>query len=191
MSCARFILMRMFGRPEGALGRLGDVIMARTNYLAAKEVIGLLDVRAADKVLEVGFGPGVGIELLAKRASEGCVAGIDSSREMVAQATARNSDAVARGRVDLRHGAAQALPFADGTFDKAVAINSMQVWPDPATGLREIHRVLKAGGKVALGFTAYSGQPKSGVTELLTVAGFLNAQIVDGENLFCALASKP
>jgi hypothetical protein len=49
--------MRMFGRPEGVLGRLGGVIMARTNYLAAKEVIGLLDVRAGDKVLEVGSGP--------------------------------------------------------------------------------------------------------------------------------------
>jgi len=77
MSGARGILMRMFGRPEGVLGRLGGVIMARTNYLAAKEVIGLLDVRAGDKVLEVGFGPGVGIKLMAERVSDGCVAGID------------------------------------------------------------------------------------------------------------------
>ena len=86
---------------------------------------------------------------------------------------------------------AQALPFADGTFDKAVAINSMQVWPDPGAGLREIHRVLKASGKVALGFTAYSGQPKIGVSERLTAAGFAKVQIVDRENLFCALACKP
>lgn len=191
MSWARGILMRMFGRPEGVLGRLGGVIMARTNHLAAKEVIGLLDVRDGDKVLDVGFGPGVGIRLLAERVSDGCVAGIDSSREMVAQATARNSDAVAGGRVDLRHGTVQALPFADGTFDKALAINSMQVWPDAGSGLREIRRVLKAGGKVALGFTPYSGQPKSGVTELLTAAGFAKVQMVDGKNLFCALASKP
>jgi ubiquinone/menaquinone biosynthesis C-methylase UbiE len=109
---------------------------------------------------------------------------------MVAQATARNSDAVAGGRVDLRHGTAQALPFADGTFDKAAAINSMQVWPDAGSGLREIHRVLKAGGKVALGFTPYSGQPKNGVTELLTAAGFTEVQTVDRRNLFCVLASK-
>jgi len=88
MSYARRILMRMFGRPEGLLGRLGGVIMARTNHLAAEDVIALLDVGAEDKVLEVGFGPGVGIKLLAKRASNGYVAGIDSSREMVAQAMA-------------------------------------------------------------------------------------------------------
>jgi ubiquinone/menaquinone biosynthesis C-methylase UbiE len=191
MSCARGILMRMFGRPEGVLGKLGGVIMARTNCPAAQEIIGLLDVRAGDKVLEVGFGPGVGIQLLAERVSDGCVAGIDLSREMVAQATARNSDAVAGGRVDLRHGTAQTLPFTDGTFDKALAINSMQVWPDQGSALREIRRVLKAGGKVALGFTAYSGQPKSGVADLLTAAGFTEVQMVDRENLFCALASKP
>jgi ubiquinone/menaquinone biosynthesis C-methylase UbiE len=191
MSGARGVLMRMFGHPEGVLGRLGGIIMARTNHLAAKEVIGLLDVRAADQVLEIGFGPGVGIKLVAERVTDGCVAGIDSSREMVAQATARNSDAVAGGRVDLRHGTAQALPFADGTFDKALAINSMQVWPDAGSGLQEIRRVLRAGGKVALGFTAYSGQPKDGVTELLTTAGFTEVQMVDGKNLFCALASKP
>ena len=101
MSGARDVLMRMFGHPEGVLGRLGGIIMARTNHLAAKEIIGLLDVRAADQVLEVGFGPGVGIKLLAERVTDGCVAGIDSSREMVAQATARNSDAVAGGRIDL------------------------------------------------------------------------------------------
>src|SRR6266702_5227162 len=136
MSCARRILMRMFGRPEGVLGKLGGIIMARTTCPAAEEIIDLLDVRAGDKVLEVGFGPGVGIRLLAERVSDGCVAGIDLSREMVAQATARNSDAVAGGRVDLRHGTAQTLPFTDGTFDKALAINSMQVWADPGSALR-------------------------------------------------------
>jgi hypothetical protein len=50
---------------------------------------------------------------------------------------------------------------------------------------------LRVGGKVALGFTAYSGQPKDGVTELLTTAGFTEVQMVDGKNLFYALASKP
>jgi ubiquinone/menaquinone biosynthesis C-methylase UbiE len=85
---------------------------------------------------------------------------------MVAQATARNSDAVAGGRVDLRHGTAQALPFAEGTFDKAVAINSMQAWPDAGSGLREIRRVLKAGGKVALGFTPWNQIPSATIEEV-------------------------
>ena len=57
MSGARDVLMRMFGHPEGVLGRLGGIIMARTNHLAAKEIIGLLDVRAADQCWRSVSGP--------------------------------------------------------------------------------------------------------------------------------------
>jgi SAM-dependent methyltransferase len=127
MGVARSILVRMFGRPGGVLGRLGGLIMARTNRECAVWVIELLDVGPDENVLEVGFGPGVGIQLLAKRAAAGYVAGIDPSVEMVAQASARNAEAIKRGRVDLRLGSAASLPFADDTFDKAVAINSMQL----------------------------------------------------------------
>jgi ubiquinone/menaquinone biosynthesis C-methylase UbiE len=83
------------------------------------------------------------------------------------------------------------LPFADETFDKALAINSMQAWPDARAGLWEIHRVLKHGGSVALGFTVHSGQPKEGVAELLPAAGFAQARIVDRPRLFFAIATKP
>ena len=191
MGFARSILMRMFGRPKGVLGRLGGVIMARTNRTAANLVIDLLDVQPGDKVLEVGFGPGVGIQLLAQRASAGRLAGVDPSHEMVKQAAARNAETVSAGRVDLRQGSVQTLPFPDQTFDKAMAINSMQVWPDVGAGLREMRRVLKPGGKLALGFTTHSGQARNGVTESLTTAGFANAQIVESKDLFCAIASRP
>jgi hypothetical protein len=43
---------------------------------------------------------------------------------------------VATGLVELRHGSVDDLPFADDTFEKAMAINSMQIWPDVAAGLR-------------------------------------------------------
>jgi ubiquinone/menaquinone biosynthesis C-methylase UbiE len=94
-------------------------------------------------------------------------------------------------RVDLRYGSAERLPFAEETFDKALAINSMQTWPDARAGLREIQRVLKHGGNVALGFTVNSGQPKEGVAELLAAVGFAQARIVDRPKLFCAIATKP
>ena len=38
------------------------------------------------------------------------------------------------------------MPFGNDAFDKALSINSMQVWPDLGAGLHEIRRVLKAGG---------------------------------------------
>jgi ubiquinone/menaquinone biosynthesis C-methylase UbiE len=155
MRVLKSTLIRMFGRPTATLGKLGGIIMARTNAAFARSAISLLDVQPRDEVLEVGFGPGVGIQLLAE--SAGRVAGVDCSREMVQQARARNAEVVERGAVELRHGSVENLPFEDGTFDAVLAINSMQVWPDVMAGLREVGRVTKSGGRVALGFTPHSG----------------------------------
>jgi predicted TPR repeat methyltransferase len=78
------------------------MIMARTNYDCGAWVVELLDVRPNDRVLEVGFGPGVVIQLLADVAA--CAAGVDLSQEMVEQARERNAGAVLSHRVDLRRG---------------------------------------------------------------------------------------
>src|ERR1700704_5474729 len=58
MSVVRGVLIRTFGRPKGVLGRLGGIVMARTNQTCAAWVIDLLAIQRNDKVLEVGFGPG-------------------------------------------------------------------------------------------------------------------------------------
>jgi ubiquinone/menaquinone biosynthesis C-methylase UbiE len=163
--------------------------MARTNEDCGAWVIDLLEIQPDDSVLEVGFGPGIVIQRLAKLAQH--VAGVDPSSVMVAQARRRNAAAIGIGRVDLRQGTAENLPFAEESFDKALAINSMQVWSDAVTGLREIRRFLKSGGRVALGFTPYSGQRKKGLPETLVAAGFKEAHVVEAETGFCALASKP
>ena len=56
--------MRMFGCPRGLLGRLGGIIMARTNEECGNWVVSLLEVHSADSILEIGFGPGVAIKRL-------------------------------------------------------------------------------------------------------------------------------
>jgi len=189
MSIMRNILLRMFGRPQGALGRLGGIIMARTNAECGAWATELLEILPTESVLEIGFGPGIVIQSLSNLA--GHVAGIDPSREMVRQARARNAGAIEGGRVDLRRGGVESLPFDSNTFDKAIAINSMQVWPDTVAGLREIRRVVRPGGKIGLGFTRYSGQPSEGLTETLMAAGFTEAHIVQKDTNFCALAVRP
>jgi ubiquinone/menaquinone biosynthesis C-methylase UbiE len=191
MAWGRNLLMRLFGCPTGLLGRLGGLIMARMNREAAAQVVGLLAIRPDDKVLEIGFGPGVAIQLLAQRAPGGRIVGVDSSLEMVGQAAARNAGAVRNQRGELRQGGVDTLPFPVAAFDKALAINSMQVWPDPVAGLREIRRVLKPAGTIALGFTVNSGQPREGVRATLAAAGFTEIRIVDRPRLFCALATRP
>jgi SAM-dependent methyltransferase len=189
MSIVDSIFMRMFGRPQGMLGKFGGIIMARMNQAFTYSVIDLLDIQPNDRVLEIGFGSGMGIQRLAELASKGYIAGIDYSKEMVEQAIARNRSAIDAGLVDLRQGSVENLPFEENTFDKALAVNSMQVWSDAAFGLREMRRVMKnIDGRIALGFTPYSGQSSNGLTEMLTTAGFTEVQLVETERGFCALA---
>jgi SAM-dependent methyltransferase len=185
------IFMRAFGRPRGVLGELGGKIMAGTNAECGAWVTDLLEIGPDDSVLEVGFGPGVIIQRLSELATTGHVAGIDRSRRMVRQARARNAEAIRGGRVELRCGSVDCLPFADNIFDKALAINSMQVWPDAIAGLREIRRVMKPAGRIALGFTSYSGQPKQGLSETLGAAGFTGTDVVERDSWFCVLATSP
>jgi ubiquinone/menaquinone biosynthesis C-methylase UbiE len=119
------------------------------------------------------------------------IAGIDPSPAMLGQARARNANGIKSGRVDLRLGSVDRLPFDDDASDKALAINSMQVWPDPVAGLREIRRVMKPDGRIALGFTPYSVQSQTGLTETLTEAGFTAIKLVTEDKGFCALVTKP
>ena len=182
--------MRTFGRPRGILGRLGGIVMARTNANCGRWVSDLLAVQQSDSVLEVGFGPGVVIRHLTELTPSGHISGIGPSQEMVDQARDRNSAAIRTGRLDLQRGSVESLPFGDNSFDQALAINSMQVWPDALAGLRELRRVLKPGGKIALGFTRFSGQSSKGLADTLTDAGFTNAQALEENANFCALA-KP
>jgi ubiquinone/menaquinone biosynthesis C-methylase UbiE len=191
MSITRNILLRAFGRPQGILGRLGGFIMARTNVDAGKWACDLLEVRPTDSMLEVGFGPGVIIQHLSTLVPAGHVTGIDPSLEMVEQARAGNAGAIQTGRVDLRHGSVASMPFDDNSFDKALAINSMQVWPDALAGSQEIRRVIKPGGRIALCFTPYSGYSAEGLPQICSAAGFKEVRVIESGKGFCALATKP
>ena len=149
-----------FGHPTGLLGRLVGAIMAYENRERNNWAVRLLNIQSRDYVLEVGFGPGLAIQHVARIAVEGFVAGVDASEVMIQQARNRNAAAIQAGRVDLSHSSAAALPYRDNTFDKAFAVNSMHHWPDTAAGLSELRRVLKPGGLVAI-----TEQPRGAVDE--------------------------
>src|SRR5690606_14665106 len=168
------IMMRTFGKPEGLLGRIGGYILARHKRESTAWLIEQLNVMPHERGLEVGFGPGLAIAALSDKAAY--VAGVDISDVMLEQARARNADAIAAGRVELHQGAADRLPFADNSFDKALSINSIPIWPDPAAGLREVYRVLKPHGRLVLGFVRPAFQFVDEAERLLPGAGFVTVR---------------
>jgi ubiquinone/menaquinone biosynthesis C-methylase UbiE len=132
------------------LGEIVGMVMAYENRERNLWAVEQLNIQPMDRVLEIGFGPGVALQRAAALASTGFIAGVDVSDVMLRQASKRNAAAVHAGRMVLRHGTADALPFEAGSFDKVYAVNSLHHWRAKDKALREIWRVLKPEGVVAI-----------------------------------------
>jgi len=143
-------LLRQCRKPSGVLG--ARVVRAMNIAHAALTDWGLSHVKVgrADTILDVGCGGGRTVQRLATLAPEGKVWGVDYSSASVAASQRTNADAIAAGRVRIELGSVAALPFADRTFDVVTAVETHYYWPDLEANLREILRVLKPGGTVAL-----------------------------------------
>ncbi|URM89796.1 methyltransferase domain-containing protein [Streptomyces sp. MRC013] len=139
-----------FRKPDGTAGRLVGHLMTLQHRSLTVWTIEHMEVRRSQRVLDVGCGGGMAVKLLSERTPQGFVAGVDYSMDMVSQAVRRNADAIARGRVEVRHGDSAALPYDDAGFDHVSAIETFYFWPDPMRGLAEAHRVLRPGGQVAI-----------------------------------------
>src|SRR5687767_3244059 len=114
------VMENMFCAPRGMLGRVGGRLMSLDRGLPVW-VLDLLGINPSDSVLEVGSGPGLGLELAAARAREGRVVGVDPSETMLEMAR-RNHAQIEAGRVELLLGTVEKLPFNDATFDKSMTI---------------------------------------------------------------------
>ena len=141
---------RQFGHPSGLFGRFIGNGMAKRNVYDAQWTVSLLDIQPQQHVLEIGFGPGVSTQIIAEKASQGFVAGIDHSQTMIQAASQRNAQAIQTGRMELKLGEVASLPYPDESFDIALSLHSIYFWQNPIGCLREIKRVLKPDGMLAI-----------------------------------------
>jgi SAM-dependent methyltransferase len=167
-------------RPHGLVGRGFGRVMAFLNDEMNRFALARLDVRPDQRVLEVGFGPGLLVRAIADGMTSGSVDGVDWSPAMIAQARARNRGHLASGRVRLHEASITRLPFPDASFDRACAVNSFQFWPDPRASLRELRRVLRPGARVAIALRTGAGRARFGL-----------GGIAEPERVGCAAALLP
>jgi SAM-dependent methyltransferase len=117
--------------------------MGRFSEPLAERFAALAQLRAGQRALDVGCGPGALTARLVERLGPDAVAAVDPSDPFVAAARARFPD------VDVRSATAEQLPFADDSFDAALAQLVVHFMTDPVSGLREMARVTRPGGLVA------------------------------------------
>jgi ubiquinone/menaquinone biosynthesis C-methylase UbiE len=145
-------------KPRGWVGRFYAWLMGVRHAGVTTWGLSHLVVGPHFAILDVGCGGGAAVERLAAIATQGRVRGIDYSTASIATAQARNRTAIAEGRVEIQQASVSALPFGERTFDLVTAVETHYYWPEPATDLREILRVLKPGGHLAIIAETYRGQ---------------------------------
>jgi ubiquinone/menaquinone biosynthesis C-methylase UbiE len=120
-----------------------DRFVGRYSPRLARAMCEAAGVRAGQRALDVGCGPGALVGKLAEIVGAESVAGIDPSEPFVEATRAR----VPGARILV--GSAESIPFADGEFDATLSQLVVNFLTDPDQGLREMSRVTRRGGTVA------------------------------------------
>jgi SAM-dependent methyltransferase len=118
----------------------------------ARALIAAAGLRAGDRALDVGCGPGALTQELVALLGADHVAAVDPSAPFAAACAARLPG------VQVEVGAAESLPFEDASFDAALAQLVVNFMSDPLAGVREMRRVTRPGGTVAAAVWDYAGE---------------------------------
>ena len=205
------VVVRQCRKPAWLLGRPFLRIMNLSHSGVTTWGLSHVPIEPRFTMLDVGCGGGKTIDTLAGIAKEGKLYGVDYSKESVATSRRINARWIDEGRVDIQHGSVSSLPFPAGTFDIVTAVETHYYWPDLATDLREILRVLKPGGRLLVVAETYKGRQLDWLyrpamsllratyltvsehRELLVSAGFSDVEVFEerARGWICAVGRKP
>ncbi|KAJ3587089.1 hypothetical protein NHX12_013479 [Muraenolepis orangiensis] len=140
---------KQLGLPTRSLaGWLVSKFLCVGNRMLEENAVRLSGIQPRDTVLEVGHGPGLGLQAAASLLTDpsGSLIGVDYSEYMHQMASELLKDHLASGKVTLHLCDVAAMPLADCTVDKLFHCNCYYFWPDLRKGTAELHRVMKPGG---------------------------------------------
>src|SRR5437763_10453546 len=121
-------------------------------------VLELMQLRPADRVLDLGCGAGWATRLLAARVPQGKVTGVDISDEMIERARRSSTNF---SNIEFAVGSSEKIPAANDSCDKVLSIESFYYYPDQGAALDELRRLLKPGGRFFILINLYKDNPYS------------------------------
>jgi len=184
MSAIRKTIVAQFRRPAGPLGVLAGRIMATrpSNRKRNGWTVDLLSPAPGEALLEIGCGPGLALELVAKHAPGVHLTALDHSALMLAQARRRlNRDASAA----FVNGDLGTIAGWPGRFDGIYSVNVVQFFENMDAAYRLISQALKPGGRVVTTYqprqrnptTEAALQMATRISDAMTNAGFAETRV--------------
>ncbi len=157
--------------PTGRLGREVAEDM-NSHHLPLREWgLNLVKFPAESRLLEAACGGGMTARSLLRERGVSSLVGFDLSEEMARFSRRINREEVDNSRAVFLAADVSYLPFADSSFDGALAFETIYFWPDLARGIRELIRTLRPGGPLLIVNELYRYQEltneEEGVIELL------------------------
>lgn len=179
------------GRPHGLVGRGVAVLLNQGNRPAVAAAAAATEAVAGNTVADIGFGGGLGLDLLLQRVGQqGTVHGVEIAEDMLTRARTRFTTQIAAGQLMLVSGSLTALPLEDKSLDAAITVNTVYFVSDLDAVCNELARVLRPGARAVLGvgdpeamarlpFVAYGFKlrPIGLVVAALETAGFVDVEI--------------
>jgi SAM-dependent methyltransferase len=169
------VLARQLGRPSGLAGRLVGRGLDRGNRATIAAAVEALDLPMGSIAADIGFGGGVGLQLLLDRPEVASAVGIELSEEMLKAAQGRFAAELARGELRLESGSLTTLPLPDASLDGAITVNTIYFISDLGTALRECARTLRPAGRLVIGV----GDPEAMDRMPFTAHGFRLRPLAD------------
>jgi SAM-dependent methyltransferase len=142
----RFIA-KQFRQPAGFFGTIVGRLMTKGNFPVIMETIQRLSIIDNDSILEIGYGPGLGIQEVLTKNPHCTMKGIDFSELMYAIATKRNRVFIRENRLELLMGDFLGYEIPENSFSKVFGVNVLYFWPDLAIAAGKIKKILKPEGK--------------------------------------------
>ncbi len=126
--------------------------MHESNIRMTRSAINALQLTDGDLILELGHGNCKHLPEILEKADRTSYYGLEISELMQKQASELNNTATQANRASFHLYNGQKIPFADSTFNKILTVNTIYFWENPEEFIKEIYRVLKPGGLLAISF---------------------------------------
>lgn len=160
---------------EGSAAELYERhLVPAISSLWAADLVERAAPQAGERVLDVACGTGIVARLASERMGSGHVVGLDLNAAMLA--VARSLPYSPGPAIEWHESSVLDMPFPNDVFDLCLCQLGLQFFPDRVAALREMHRVLRADGRLAV--SVFSAIEDTAVTKALADA--LDSRVAPG-----------